>query len=53
MVIANFCAFFFVEAIPSSGNLYLVWDMAPTEIIDGFLKVFVYQHEKSAYNKYK
>ena len=28
------CTFLFVKAIPSSGSLYLVWDMAPIEIIE-------------------
>ena len=70
-IILTHWAFLFVEAIPSSGSLYLLWDRAPIEIIeqinllivytwplsavikDDFLKIFVYQHEKFAYNKYK
>ena len=28
------CAFLLVEAIPSSGSHYMVWDMKPIEIIE-------------------
>ena len=28
------CAFLSVEAIPSSGSHYMVWDIAPIEIIE-------------------
>ena len=28
------CTFLFVEAIPSSGSFYMVWDMTPIEIIE-------------------
>ena len=28
------CAFLLVEAIPSSGSHYMVWDIAPIEIIE-------------------
>ena len=36
------CASLFVEAIPSSGNLYLVWDMAPIEVKEQSISWSIY-----------